>query len=420
VQIKEGKRMPFDLEGIRVIETATVMAGPMASRLLADWGAEVIKVEHPIRGDMARSIKLGTSGAKLGTPGAKRIESDINYDGINHNCGKRSMTLDISQERGRAVLDRLLAQADVFVSNFRQRELVKFKLEYETLSQLNPRLVCANISGYGKKGPHQDAPAYDTVSYWARSGFLHLLQRSGSPPPVTPLGSGDRSTALVLALGIMTALFIRERTGVGQQIDASLFNTAVYTIASEIGGALVTGQDLQQPDRKDGPTAMATYYRTKDGRWLRLGLLQADLYWESFCQAIERKDLTNDPRFSSNEPRLENRSTLMQILDEVFSTKPLSEWAIRLTEAGLPWGPVQNLLEVTTDPQARANDFFMPYEHPIHGHIEIVANPVKLSRTTAIIRKPAPEFGQHTEEILLELGYSWDDITQFKEQGTIA
>ena len=344
----------------------------------------------------------------------------LNYIAGNHNRNKKGMTLDLSQEGGREVIYKLLEKADVFLTNFRPRELEKFELEYETLSQLNPKLIHANVNSYGRKGPDRDAPGYDYLAFWARSGLLHVLLKPGITPLITPGAMGDRMSALALALGIMTALYVRERTGVGQEVDVSLFNVGVFGIADDIGGALVTGQDLQQPDRKDMLNVVLTYYQTKDGKWLRLGMGQPDPYWSRFCQAIEREDIEHDPRFESFEPRIDNHDALFHILKEVFLSQTLDEWKVRLTEAGLPWAPVQSLPEVIADPQARANDFFVSYDHPTYGRIESVANPVKLSKTLETVRTPAPEFGQHTEEVLLEYGYTWEDIERFKQQGVIA
>jgi crotonobetainyl-CoA:carnitine CoA-transferase CaiB-like acyl-CoA transferase len=407
------------LEGIKVIETATVMAGPMAGRLLADWGADVIHVENPIRGEIIRSIQDSSVGI-AGALGGKAIQSDINFEAENHNRNKRSITLDLSLEGGRKIMYKLLEKADVFLSNYRPRELEKFKLEYPTLNELNSKLIFANVSGFGRKGPDKDAPGFDFLAFWARSGILHELLKPGLEPLITPRAMGDRMTALALACGIMTALFLRERTGIGQEVDVSLFNTGVFAITSELGGSLITGEDLQQVDRKDMLNAAATFYRTKDGRWLRLGLVQTDPYWSRFCGALGREDLEHDPRFDSYVPRIENHEALFNILEKVFLTKTLEEWKDRLTEAGLPWGPVQNLPEVIQDPQARANDFFDTYNHPTHGPLELMGNPIKLSKTPSTVRRPAPEFGQHTEEVLLEYGYTWEDIEGFNHEGIIA
>ncbi|MFC2006306.1 CaiB/BaiF CoA transferase family protein [Chloroflexota bacterium] len=405
--------MVIVLEGIKVVETASALAGPMSGRLLADWGADVIHVEHPMRGDVSRSQAAGRYGGR-------HIASDIDYGGQNQNRNKRGMTLDLSQEYGREVIYRLLGKTDVFLSNFRQRELEKFELEYEDLRRLNPRIICANISGYGRKGPDRNRPSYEHTSYFARSGMHHVLQMPGAPPTQVPGGLGDHVAALALALGIMAALLMREKTGSGQEVDVSLFHAGVFAISRDIAGSLVTGQDRQPVDRKEISNALMNSYQTKDGRWLWIGISQPDAYWASFCSAIERQDLEHDPRFESFEPRVENHVALFHILEEVFRTKTLDEWRVCLNETGLLWSAVQSLTEITADPQARANDFFVPLDHPTYGRIEVVSSPIKLSEVPETVRMPAPEFGQHTEEILLEYGYTWENIDQFKAKGVIA
>jgi crotonobetainyl-CoA:carnitine CoA-transferase CaiB-like acyl-CoA transferase len=404
--------MAGSLGGIRVMETASVYAGPMAGRLLADWGAGVVHIEHPVRGDIARS----ESAKRVG----KAIVGDVNYRLENFNRGKRGMTLDLSAEGGPDVLRKLLSTADVFISNYRPRELNRFGLEYDTLSRLNPGLICANVTGYGKRGPDKDLPGYEFTSYFPRSGMLHVLQTPGTLPIQPPLGLGDNVAGLALALGIMTALFLRERTGVGQEVDVSLFQAGVYALSLDVAGSLATGQDRQPVEREDYANPLVAPYETGDGRWLFLGVSQPDPYWSSFCQAIGRQDLENDPRFSSFEPRIENHAALFRVLEEVFKTRSLEEWQPRLNEAGLPWSPVQSLPEVAADPQAKANDFFATLEHPTYGSMDVVAGPVRLSRASAPSMEAAPELGQHTEEVLQEHGYTWGDIDGLKEHGVIA
>ena len=326
------------------------------------------------------------------------------------------------------------------MSNLRPFELERFKLEYEPLSRLNPRLIYGSLTGYGRKGPDKDLPAYDTTAYWARSGIPYMLTMLGMPSIGFRPAFGDNVTALALALGVMIALFVRERTGIGQEVDLALFHAGLYQISFDIAGALATGKDYDDWRDKPPPemvaeaqaavAPLAAFYRsnalnplamsypTRDGRAILFIALQPDRYWSRFCRAIEREDLEHDPRFNSFEARAENRAVLYPILDEVFLGKTLDEWKPRL--AGIPWAPYQTLHEAINDPQARANDFFVAYDHPTHGRIEGVANPVKLSKTPAAIRMAAPEFGQHTEEILLEYGYTWEDIAQLKQQSIIA
>ncbi len=400
------------LEGIRVIETAQVVAGPMAGRLLADWGADVIHIEHPAKNPAQTQRDNQIISGRV-------LLSDINYRAENLHRNKRSIVVDVSSEAGRAIMHRLLEKADVLLNNFRSRELKRFGLEYETLRQLNPRLIFACLTGVGHKGPEGDAPGFETTSYFARSGILHILRSPGTPPTQNPIGLGDNVAGLALAYGILVALLVRERAGVGQEVDTSLFQAGVFTLSSDIAGSLVTGGDLQQAERRDVVNAVSQLYRTKDGRWLRLALAQPDPYWPALCRAIGREELEHDPRFATQEPRLKNHAALFDILEEVFMTRSLSEWQTRLTGEGLPWGAVQTLPEVTRDPQARANDFFIAYQHPLNGKIEGVSNPVRLSLVSQEVKRSAPEFGQHTEEVLLEYGYTREDVARFRKDGTV-
>ena len=436
--------MALALEGIKVVDVSQVAAVPMAARHLADFGAEVIHVENPATGDFWRFYQAGQGGA-AGVP------SDINYNWESYNRNKRGVTIDLSREAGQKILYKLVEKADVFLTNMRLVELKRYKLEYDTLSRLNPRLIYGSLTGYGKKGSDRNVPAYDYTAYWTRAAVPYVLTAAGMAGPTFRPAFGDNLAGMALAFGVMTALYVRERTGVVQEVDLSLFHTGIYQISFDIAGALVTGQDykdelmkrrqeqeesvrklreemiaeaeaavarLSNLYRESAPNPLALPYETKDGRRLVFLALQPDRYWARFCQAIEREDLEHDPRFESIERRAENSAALIAILDEVFLTKTLDEWKPHLAE--VPFAPAQTLLEVINDPQARANDFFVPFDHPTYGRIEVIANPVKLSETPAAIRMPAPEFGQHTEEVLLEYGYTWEDIARLKEQGVIA
>jgi len=398
--------MSLALEGIKVLDVSQVAAVPMVARHLADFGADVIHVEHPKSGDTYREV-----GNRLARASGKSTHINRLWETFNRN--KRSMTLDVSRNGGQEVMYRLVKKIDVFLTNFRPFELEKFKLEYSTLSSLNEKLIYAQFTGYGDRGDEKDRPAYDSTAYWARSGAAHMVPRPGSIPAHPPGAFGDNVAALALAYGIMLALFTRERTGVGQKVHVSLFQTAVYQLCQEIAtnGVLL-------PTRLDPENPLVNVFQTKDGRWLFFLLLQPDRYWPNICQAIGREELEHDPRFESTQARTANRHELTHILEEAFLSKTLAEWKPLLS--GVPYDVAQYLPEVIADPQARANDFFIPYDHPTYGQIEVLASPINLSKTPATITMPAPEFGQHTEEVLLEYGYSWEDIMQLKEQGVIA
>jgi crotonobetainyl-CoA:carnitine CoA-transferase CaiB-like acyl-CoA transferase len=405
------------LEDLKVVELAGAAAVPIAGRLMADWGADVIHIEHPVTGDTLRHVQASAGATGMIGGGAATIAlSEIPYVMMNYNRGKRSLAVDLSFEEGRAIVRRLVDRADVFLSNLRPYEMEKWQLEYNRVSLSNPRLVYASLNGYGKKGPERDAPGYDAIAAWARTGTQHLVQAEGFRPAFL-----DNVGGMSLLCGVMTALFIRERTGMGQEVSMSLFQTGVFQISYDVAGALATGMNFEEwgiSAREDLPNALAVTYCTADGRTIRLAILQPDLYWSRFCHAIGRQDLEQDKRFSSFLPRVENHRALLEILDEVFAAKTLDEWRSRLNGAHIPWSPVQTLQELVADPQARANNFFVPFDDPVHGRVEVVANPINLSRTPAEVR-PVPECGQHTEEVLLENGYTWDDIEALKVKKVI-
>jgi crotonobetainyl-CoA:carnitine CoA-transferase CaiB-like acyl-CoA transferase len=405
------------LDGIKVIDVSQVAAVPMAARHLADFGADVIHVENPKTGDSWRGFQAGLGSGGAGAP------SDINYNWETYNRNKRGLAVDLSQDEGREVIYRLVGSADVFTTNLRLFEREKFKLDYDALSRLNPRLIYAGLSGYGKKGPDCNDPAYDSIAYWARSGLGYLLGVPGTAPLIDGGGIGDNVTALGLFAGIMTALYVREKTGMGQEVDLSLLNVGFYQLSFFIAGALTTGLDLADwrvKSREEALNPLTLPYEAKDGRWVLLALLQQERYWPQFCKAIDREDLQHDPRFEDFEVRMENCAALYHIVEDVFHERTLAEWQSRLKAAGLPFAPYRTFVEAIADPQARANDMFVTIDHPTHGNLEVIANPIKMSKTPATLRTPAPEFSQHTEEVLLENGYTWDDIDRLKSKGVIA
>ncbi|MFH1651867.1 MAG: CoA transferase [Chloroflexota bacterium] len=410
------QRETASLEGIKVVDVSQVAAVPLASRLLADFGADVIHVEHPLRGDSWREFQAGQGAGTAGAP------SPINYNWENYNRNKRSLTLDLSQEQGREIMHRLLKDADVLLTNLRSFEKVKFGLEYSAVSKLNPRLVYASLFGYGKYGPDKDAPGYDQTAYWHRAGIPYVLSWPGELPPCFQTAFGDNVAALALAFGVMTALYRREKTGAGQEVDLSLFQMGVFVNAFNIGGALTTGKEYEEWRRhapEESPNPLSNIYLTGDGRWLNMVMLQSDRYWTKFCQAIGHEEMEKDPRFDSFATRKENHVELFHVLEEIMLTKPLREWITVMTAAGLPIAPMQSLQEVIHDPQAEANNFFPTFDHPTYGPLKIIANPLNFSEDPATIRTPAPELGQHTEEVMLELGYDWEDIGKLKDDHII-
>lgn len=436
--------MDAALEGIRVIDVSQVVAVPMGARHLGDFGADVIHIEHPQRGDFWRSHQAGHGGGN-GVP------STVNYNWEVFNRNKKSVTLDLSKEGGREIIYKLVEKADVFVTNLRMFERERYALEYETLNRLNPRLIYGSITGLGKKGPERNSPTFDQTVHWFRSGVTHMLTPPGASAIGFRAGFGDTVAGLGLFAAVMTALYVREKTGAGQEVDLSLFHTGMYQLSFDIAGALITGQDMRdiapgQLDEEDPrvkryrelvaeseavfnrlqdfmkenvPNPMSIAHTTGDKRIIHINVLQPDRYWAKVCRALGQPELEHDPRFENHEARLENHLALYTIIRDAFKSRPLEEWKLRLTEAGIPFGVQQKLSEVVNDPQGRANDCFVPFDHPTYGRIEVLDNPLNLSKTPSSVRLPAPEFSQHTEEVLLGLGYNWEEIAQFKEQQVI-
>ena len=401
------------LEGIRVVDLTQYGAGPMCAEILSQWGADVIKIEHPLRGDSIRGLQAG-QGVTM------RKEGLYNYMVEHVNMNKKSVTLDLSQKEGKEVLYKLVEKADVFLAAMRTREVVKFQIEYETLKKINPRMVYALLTGYGTKGEAKDEPGFDAVAFFDRSGISFMnADKQGNPPWPRP-GFGDIPSGMYLAGGIMLALFVRERTGVGQAVYASLFRNGFWSLAADTMGVLATHECPNRRFRETADNPVANYYKTKDNRFLLVYHMQADLYWDRVCQALGLDYLINNPKYDTATKRAAHCVELVKIFDDAFALKTLQEWKARLANFNLVYSPVQTPLEAYYDPQAKANNHVVTFEHPIWGAIELCPAPLDFTATPGSYRSPAPQLGQHTEETLLELGYTWDDITKLKERNVIA
>jgi len=405
--------MSGTLEGLKVVEMGHVVAVPAAAATLGDWGAEVIKVE-PLSGEMARGIRR--------TGGADRVKQypggEVHWIFQMLNRNKRGIALDLKQAPGQQALLSLVQSSDVFITNYEQQTLKRLGADYASLSEANSRLVYALLTGYGTRGSDKDERGFDFAAAWARGGMQYVIGEPGSPPPPQRGGLMDRVAAAHIVSGILAALLRREKTGQGQELELSLYHTGVWTLATDIQSALM-GSPVPKHDRTRARNPIWNTYRTADDQWLWLSMLQSAIQWPGFCQAIERPDLENDPRFDTPETREQNCTELIGILDGVFASRNLADWDKSLRKHDCIYSRVQSPMQVATDPQALANDFFPEIDHPIGGQMRLVATPVNFGQTPASIRTPAPEIGQHTEEVLLELGYRWDDITGLKGQGVI-
>jgi crotonobetainyl-CoA:carnitine CoA-transferase CaiB-like acyl-CoA transferase len=395
------------LAGIKVIEMGFWVAAPAAATLLADWGADVIKIEPP-DGDPFRAYFAWTVGQ------ATQVVPQFELD----NRGKRSIVLNLQTEQGREIMGRLLAGADVFVTNLRPRVLHRFSLDYETVRARFPRLVYCQISAYGPEGSERDRAAYDVGAFWARGGVAASLTVPGAHPPHQRGGMGDHMTGAIAAGAIAAALLARERTGRGQRVSVPLLRVGAYMMGWDLSMVLRLGTQIETSDRFHPRNPLMNCYQDQEGRWFWLIGLQSDRHWPDLCQAIGRPDLLTDPRFATARARAENAPELVAELDRVFGTRTLAEWAELFDRHGVWWAPVQSLNELAADPVAEAAGTFVEVPGP-EGPVRMVSGPVDFSETRWEPQGPAPELGQHTEEVLLELGYSWDDLEHLKAQGVI-
>jgi crotonobetainyl-CoA:carnitine CoA-transferase CaiB-like acyl-CoA transferase len=377
------------LEGIRVIEVANFVAAPAAGALLADLGAEVIKVE--------------VHGGELYRHGTPR-QMD--------NRGKRSLTLDLARPAARAALERVIDGADVVLTNLLPERRERFGLDAKTLLARKPDLVFAALTGYGSEGEEANTPSFDYAAYWARSGMMHLTRARGTDPVYMRPGVGDHAASLSLVCGILSALRVRERTGQGQAVDVSLLQTGLYILGNDLAPTLVTRENPLPHDRREPRNPLWNQYQTADGRWLFLVMADSQRYWPHLCRAIGRDELVSDERFTKAGRRLRDARALVEILDAVFLARPLEEWTEILAKHKVIWAPVLEPNEVVEDPQARAMGYFKTVEHPTAGRFETVAPPFKLSGLPLRGDRPAPALGGHNEAVLAAAGLTQDEIRE--------
>jgi len=403
--------MPMPLDGIRVIDWTIWQQGPVASLMLGDLGADVIKIEERVGGDPGRGV-LKAQGLDL------RDRPNFYFEANNRN--KRSLTVDLKKPAGVAIVQRLAERADVFVQNFRKGVAARLGLDAATLRAQNPRLVYASASGYGPEGPESGAPSFDYLGL-ARSGIMYSCGEPDDEPLAIAGGIADQMGAIMLAYGIVTALFARERTGRGQEVDASHLGSMSWLQGLGLSARLMLGRALPRQPRRYATNPLWNHYKCGDGQWLALSMLQPDRYWERFCAVLEIPEAAADPRFKSMLDRMANAGECIALLDEVFARRPRAEWLRRLAAGGdFIYSIINSVDDLPDDPQMQANGYVTTFEHPAFGPTQVVGLPVRLGDTPGSIRLPAPEFGQHTEEILTEvLGYSWEEIGRLRDQDVI-
>ncbi len=400
--------MPGPLSGIRVVEVAMWVAGPSAAVVLADWGAEVIKLENPKGGDPYRGLRIHSVGSK-------NQEISAGYELDNRN--KRSVAVDLKHPQGYEFALRLIERADVFITNLRLDALEQMKLTYAALSQRNPRLVYASLNAYGHFGPDRLRPGFDYAAGWARSGLMASVAEPGFPPPAQRPGMIDHAAGLGLAGAICAALLGRERSGKGCEVNLSLFSMALWMNATDLTIGLISGEAPGPESRSDRPNPLWNSYQCKDGRWIYFVMIQDSRHWQDFCAALGQPQWVEDPRFRDSRARHNHRRELIRAIEEVIATRTRDEWAPIFDRHGLFWAPVQSNAEVLADPQANAIGTFVPVIEDNATRCRVVNSPVRFSSGSNEPYRAAPHLGQHTEEVALELGLTWKDIARLKEEG---
>ena len=394
------------LAGIRVVEVAHFVAVPAAGTLLADLGAEVVKVEIPPRGEIYRRSRPSYAGYETEFPENPAFHMD--------NRGKRSIALDLTRADARSALDRMIDGADVFITNLLPRRRVKYGLDHETLQRRNPRLIVGAINGYGLGGEEADRPAFDYAAYWARTGMMDAMRDEGAPPSLQRPGVGDHAAASNLVCGILAALRLRDATGVGRYVESSLLQTGLHVLGNDVAITLVTREGIRRHDRRAPANPLWNSYPVADDRWLLLVMIEPDRYWEPLCRAIGRAELTHDERFADGFARAENSAALVGELEATFRERTLEEWAPGLDQAGLIWAPVRRLEEAVEDSQAWAMGYFRELEHPAAGPFSTVGPPFRIEGVALGAERPISPVDGDAEEVLREAGLDESEIEKLR------
>lgn len=392
--------------GLKVVDMASFIAGPGAAVILSDFGADVIKVEPPT-GDLWR----------IGYKIPPQPRSKDNYPWQLNNRNKRGLALDLKSPHAAAILERLVKWADVLIVNTPQPARKRLKLTYEDVKVWNPRLIYADLTGYGDKGPDAELPGFDITAYWARSGLLSLTRDAGAPPTLPVSGSGDHGTAVGLFSAIVMGLYRRERTGSGSYVTTSLLAEGVWSCGVSIQAALCDATFFPLHDRQKPPNATMNVYRASDGNWFLI-VLTPDK-WPALAAGIGRPDLLTDARFADGAKQAANSEQLTAILDEVFASQPMDHWREVFDHGHITFGAVKAPGEVIRDPQLLANDIVVPIEGAGEHLKFTISSPMQVHDVAKVPAKRAPEIGEHNEEVLQQLGFGGDEIETLYQNGAI-
>jgi len=395
------------LEGIRVLDVASYLAAPVAGTMLADFGAEVVKVEAP-GGDPYRRLNEN--------PGMPEADVDFHWQVTNRN--KRGIVLNLQTEAGRKVLYRLIERTDILITNFTRPAREKLGLTYEDVAPLNERLIYASLTAYGERGPESAKTGFDSTAYWARSGLMHMVKPEPAAVPARSLpGQGDHPTGVALFGAIALGLLHRERTGKGTKVHSSLIANGVWSNAYFTQSILSGGNAPMRPRRDEMPNALTNHYQCSDQHWFILSIVNQDREWPALVRALERPDLEHDPRFASRAARGENVRALNQLLDEIFATRPWPEWRQRLDTHRITFGTVGTIEDIPDDEQMLASGAIKVTGDPGIGAPYVVDTPLWVDGTQKVPARAAPALGADNDAVLAEAGFSETEVAALKAQG---
>lgn len=403
---------PAPLDDITVIEIDSWMAAPSAGAILADMGANVIKIE-PLRGDPLRGI---SRRPKVDDDDPRRT-FDVAFSVDNR--GKRSISVDLETTEGMALVHRLCGSANVFLCNLLSRRQAKFGLDPESMLKINPSIVHATLTGYGTVGPEAWRPGYDVTAFFGRSGIYDTMREGPEgQPPMARTAQGDHTAGLALVGAILGALRLAERTGTGQVVETSLYEAAVWTMASDICVTAIDEAEFRPRDRSHQISATGNRFPCSDGKWVVINM-PLESAWPQYCKALGLTELISDERFVDMRSRFHNMPALVELLDERFRTRTRDEWGVIFDEHKIVWGPVLGLHEVVADPQAEALDMFPTVTDPDIGDYRTVAMPMKFKTAPVGPKGPMPRMGEHTRKVLAEAGYAADEIDALLDAGAV-